>query len=95
MKLLTLQQIQKSLNTVRVLISEVLTTTVDAITELNNKIPTKVSQLENDLGYKTTTGSGLIDFMVDDDGNLIVYNSEEDSVNIGINEDGNLIWEVV
>ena len=55
MKLLTLQQIQKALTSVKALISEVLTNTIEALTELENKIPSKVSELENDSGYLTSS----------------------------------------
>lgn len=55
MKLLTLQQIQKALTSVKALISEILTDTVEALTELETKIPSRVSELENDSGYLTSS----------------------------------------
>lgn len=57
------------------------------------QIPTKVSELKNDLGYKTTD-FGFVEFNVDNDGNLIVLNSNG-SVDFNINKDGNLVWEVI
>ena len=53
MKIISLQDIKEAFIRIKSLIGETLTSTVDAITEVENKIPKKVSQLENDTGFIT------------------------------------------
>ena len=79
-RLTTLQQIQKCLNLVKELIGQVLDTTVDALSELQSKIPTKVSELENDAKYVTEAGINST-YELTRDGNSIVLTGSDGSKN--------------
>lgn len=55
MKIISLQYIKEGFSRIKRLIGETLTSTVEAITEVESKIPKKVSQLENDTGFITNS----------------------------------------
>ena len=53
-KLTTVTQLKSAAERVKGFVGGVIETVIGAIEETEQKIPTKVSQLENDSGYKTT-----------------------------------------
>ena len=77
-RLITLQQIQKCLNSVKELIGQALDTTVDALSELQSKIPTKTSELENDAGFLTASTANTT-YDLSRDGNSIVLTGSDGS----------------
>lgn len=76
-KLITLQQIQKCLNSVKELIGQVLSTTVDALSELQSKIPTKTSDLKNDAGFLTDASILNTTYNLSRDGDSIVLTGSD------------------
>lgn len=78
-RLTTLQQIQKCLNSVKELIGQVLDTTVDALSELQSKIPTKTSDLDNDIGFLTNASILNTTYDLSRNGNSIVLSGSDGS----------------
>lgn len=74
----TLQQIQKCLNSVKELIGQVLDATVQALSELQSKIPSKTSELENDAGFLTASAANIT-YDLSRDGNSIVLSGSDNS----------------
>lgn len=85
-RLTTLQQIKKCLNSVKELIGEVLSTTVDALSELQNKIPTKTSDLDNDAGFITSSVANTTYNLSKDGSNIKLIGSDGSESSVSDND---------
>lgn len=86
MKIITIQHIKDALNRIKSLIGETLTTTVEAINEVEQTIPKKVSQLENDAGYLTESTANTTYILSGADGVITLNGSDQSKTSVNMQD---------